>query len=140
VSSWNNGILARPGATSTVAYKMPPYPVGSDFTSDRQYVRSGPGNDGLTFTAYSFLFYDSNVTSFLAGMQSLATIQVSKTSIKFRNLEAFNPYQKNKEKHFQFFLRITRNDAMVSGGLGGVRQVGEELLLKEFCAVWEQMR
>ena len=70
-------------------------------------------NDGLTFKAYSFLFYDSNVTSFLAGMQSLATIQVSKTSIEFGNLEAFNPYQKNKEKHFQFFLRITRNDAMV---------------------------
>lgn len=86
--------------------------------------------------AYPFSFYESNVTSLHAGMQSLATIQVSKTSIEFRNLEAFNPYQKNKEKHFQFFLSFTRNDEMVSGGLGGVRQVGEELLLKEFYAVW----
>jgi hypothetical protein len=41
------GVMARPGATSTLAYEMPPYCVGSDFMSDRLYARSGPGSNGV---------------------------------------------------------------------------------------------
>jgi hypothetical protein len=45
--------LARPGAIFTVAYKMPPYVVGSDFISDRLYARSGPESDGVMDERFS---------------------------------------------------------------------------------------
>jgi hypothetical protein len=60
-------------------------------------------------------------------MQNLAAIQVPKTPIEFRNLKAFDSYQKNKEKHFQVFLRFSYNDEIVPVALCGVGRAREAL-------------
>ncbi len=45
--SWNNGIVARPGATCLVIAIGSSYPRYKIFKTRSQKKRSGPGNDGI---------------------------------------------------------------------------------------------
>ncbi len=45
--SWNNGIVARPGATCLVIAIGSSYPRHKIFKTRSQKKRSGPGNDGI---------------------------------------------------------------------------------------------